>query len=81
MCARALSCAQLFATPWTAARQAPLSMGSPRWECGSGSPFPPPEDLPDPGLNLHLLSPVTGRWILDHRATVETDPHLNQTAG
>ena len=26
-CARSLSCIQLFATPWTVARQAPLSMG------------------------------------------------------
>ena len=37
-----------FATPWTIARQAPLSMGFPRQERWSGLPFPPPEDLPDP---------------------------------
>ena len=28
-----LSCVRLFATPWTRARQAPLSMGFPRQEC------------------------------------------------
>ena len=39
-----------FATPWTAACQAPLSMGFPRQEYGSGLPFPPPGDLPDPGI-------------------------------
>ena len=39
-----------FATPWTIARQAPLSMGFPRQECWSGFPFPPPGDLPDPGI-------------------------------
>ena len=36
-------------TPWTVARQAPLSMGFPRQEYWSGFPFPSPGDLPDPG--------------------------------
>ena len=31
-CLRAKSCSTLFATPWTAARQDPLSMGFPRQE-------------------------------------------------
>ena len=50
-----LSCfsrVQLFATPWTVAHQAPLSMGFPRQEYWSGLPFPSPEDLPDPGIKL-----------------------------
>ena len=38
------------ATPWTVAPQAPLSMVFPRQEYWSGLPFPPPEDLPDPGI-------------------------------
>ena len=38
-----LSRAQLFATPWTAAYQAPLSMGFPRQEYWSGVPLPSPE--------------------------------------
>ena len=37
-------------TPWTAARQAPLSIGFPRQEYWSGLPFPSPGDLPDPGI-------------------------------
>ena len=41
---------QLFATEWTVALQAPLSMVSSRQECWSGLPFPPPGDLPDPGI-------------------------------
>ena len=41
---------QLFATPWTVARQAPLSMGFPRREYWSGLPFPSPGDLLDPGI-------------------------------
>ena len=58
---------QLFATPWTVAHQAPLSMGFSRQEYWSGLPCSPPGDLPNPGLNpglmhcrwiLYLLSPV-----------------------
>ena len=41
---------QLFATPRTVARQAPLSMGFSREEYWSGLPFPSPGDLPDPGI-------------------------------
>ena len=48
----AQSCPTLcfFATPWTAAYQAPLSMGFSRQEYWSGLPFPSPVDLPDPGI-------------------------------
>ena len=38
----------LFATPWTVARQAPLSMGFSRQEFCSGLPCPPLGHLPDP---------------------------------
>ena len=41
---------QLFATPWTAVHQAPLSMESSRQEYWSGLPCPSPGDLPDPGV-------------------------------
>ena len=43
-----LSHVRLFATPWPAARQVPLCMEFSRQ--GSGLPFPPPGDLPDPGI-------------------------------
>ena len=36
---KSLSCAQLLATPWTAAHQAPLSMGFSRQEYWSGLPL------------------------------------------
>ena len=36
--------------PWTAAHQAPQSMGFSRQEYWSGLPFPSPGDLPDPGI-------------------------------
>ena len=41
---------QLLATPWTAANQAPLSMGFSRDEYWSRLLFPSPGDLPDPGI-------------------------------
>ena len=41
---------RLFATPWTVAPQAPLSMGFFRQEYWSGLPFPSPGDLPEPGI-------------------------------
>ena len=43
-------------TPWTVACQAPLSMGFPRQEHWSGLPFPPPGDLPDPGIEPVALA-------------------------
>ena len=44
-----------FGAPWTAARQAPLSMGLPRQEYWSGLLFPSPRLSLTQGLNLHLL--------------------------
>ena len=39
-------------TPWTVARQAPLSIEFSRQEYSNGLPFLPPGDLPDPGIKL-----------------------------
>ena len=39
---KSLSRVQLFANPWTVARQAPLSMGFSRQDHWSGLPFPSP---------------------------------------
>ena len=49
---KSLSRVRLFATPWTAAHQAPPSTGFSRQEYWSGLPFPSPGDLPDPGIEL-----------------------------
>ena len=46
-----LSHVRLFATPWTVACQAPLSMGFSRQEYWSVYPFPSPGALPDPGMD------------------------------
>ena len=48
VCMCVLSCVRLFATLW--AHQAPLFMGFSRQEYWSRLPFPPPRDLPDPGI-------------------------------
>ena len=47
---KSLSRVRLFATLWTVAYQASLSMGFSRQEYWSGLPFPSPGDLPDPGI-------------------------------
>ena len=49
-CLSLFSRVRFFATLWTAADQAPLSMAFPRQEYWSGLPCPPPRDLPDPGI-------------------------------
>ena len=43
-CPQSLSCVWCFATPWTVARQAPLSMGFSRQAYWSGLPLPSPGD-------------------------------------
>ena len=66
---KSLSRVRLFATPWTAAYQAPLSMGFSRQQYWSGLPFPSPGDLPNPGIEPGspalqtdaLLSEPTGK--------------------
>ena len=53
------SCIRLFVTLWIVAHQAPLSVGFSRQEYWSGLPCPPPEDLPNPGIEpASLTSPA-----------------------
>ena len=42
-------------TLWTVACQAPLSVGFPRQEYWSGLPFPYSGELPNQGIEPHLL--------------------------
>ena len=54
-----LSHVWLFATAWTGAHQAPLSMGFSRQEYWSGLPYPSPGDLPNPGIeSMSPMSPA-----------------------
>ena len=56
-----LSHVQLFVAPWTAGCQASLSLEFPRQEYWSGLPFPPPGDLPNPGVEP-ASSALAGRF-------------------
>ena len=59
LCVCVLSHNWLFATPWTAAYQAPLFIGFPRQRYWNGLPFSSPGDLPDPGIEpMSLASPA-----------------------
>ena len=60
MQAQSLSHVWLFATLWTVAHQAPLSMRFFKQEHWSGVLFPPPGDLPAPWWNSCLL-----HWLMD----------------
>ena len=62
---------QLPATPWTVACQAPLSMGVCRQAYWSGLSFPPPGDLPDPGIEPASLSSLalTGEFFTIYIST------------
>ena len=54
---KSLSRVQPFATPWTVAYQAPLSMGFSRQEYWSGLPCPCPGDLPNLGIEPASFTP------------------------
>ena len=70
--AQSLSHVWLFATLWTAAHQAPLSMVFSRQEYSSGLPFPPPGDLPNPGIEPESpTSPALADGFFIHWATWE----------
>ena len=66
VCVQLLSRVRLFVTPWTVARQAPLSMGFSRQEHWSGLPCPPPGDLPDPGIEHASPALQAGSLPLSH---------------
>ena len=70
--AQSLIHVQLFATPWTVAFQAPLSMEFSMREYWSGLPFPIPGDPPDPGIEAEsLASPALAGGFFTTSATWE----------
>ena len=54
-------------TPWTVAYQAPLSTEFSRQEYWSGSPFPSPGDLPDPGIKPGSPALQADSYHLSHK--------------
>ena len=63
---------RLCATLWTVAHRAPLSMGFSRQESWSELPFPPPGDLPEPGIEpVSPVSPALAGRLRYHCTTWE----------
>ena len=72
------SSVKLFATPWTVARQAPLSTGFSRQEYWSGLPCPPPGDLSNIGIKpASLMSPASAGRFFTTIATWEAQRVVN----
>ena len=74
--AQFLNHVRLFETPWTVARQTPLSIEFSRKEYWSGLPIPIPGDLLDPGIEPEFpASPVlqTDSLLLNHWGS---PPHI-----
>ena len=79
LCTSTLSCVRLFVTPWTVAHQALLSVGFLMLEYWSRLPFPPPGDLPDPGIEPpSLKSPALSGGFFTASATWEASPFLGR---
>ena len=70
---KSLSRVRLFATPWTAACQAPLSMGFSRQEYWSGVPSPSPS-LVNQWLKNHLAK----QWTWVRSLVGELKSHISQ---
>ena len=67
---------RLCVTPWTIARQAPLSMGFSRQEFWNGLPCPPPGDLPNLGIEpMSLTSPALAGGFFTTSATWKAPLH------
>ena len=63
---------QVFASLWTVADQAPLSMGFSWQKQWSGLPCPPPGDLSDPGIQpVSLMPPALAVQFFTTSATWE----------
>ena len=74
-----------FATPWTVACQAPMSMEFSRQEYWSGLHFPSPGEFPDPGIKpaysawqadslpLSQLSGKEVKWLYHSRPEAHTE--------
>ena len=77
-CACMLSHIRIFATPWTVACQAPLSMGYPRQEYWSGLPFPSPGDPPDAGIEPRSSALQADSFPLRHQGNPKTFPGISK---
>ena len=65
-------CVWLFATPWDAAHQAPLSLGFSRQEYRNELLCPPPGHLPDPGAEPRSPALWQILYLLSHQGRPKT---------
>ena len=65
----------IFATPWTIAHQAPLSVGFSRRGYWSWLPFPSPGDLADPGIEPSLVHWQADSLLLSHQGSPNPYSH------
>ena len=69
---------QLFVTLWNVACQVPLFVGFSRQEYWSGSPFPSPGELPNPGIKpMSLVCPALAGGFFTTTATWEAPYKVN----
>ena len=71
-----------FVTPWTAAHQAPLYVEFSKQEYWRGLPFPPPGDLPNPGIEpMSPASPALAGWFFTAESALITEVGINRKKG
>ena len=71
MRAKSLQSCLTLCNPMNGSHQAPLSMEVSRQEYWSGLLCPPPGDLPDPGIELRLMSPALAGGFFTASTTLE----------
>ena len=74
---KSLSRVQLFATPWTVTRQAPLSMEFSRQVYWIGLPCPPPGNLPNP--ETEPRSPILQAYFLPSEPPGKPKPESTES--
>ena len=70
ICVQLLNGVWPFETPWTVARQVPMSMGFPRQEYWNRLPFPPPGVLAEPGIKPTSPALAGGSLSLSHQGSL-----------
>ena len=77
LCAQSLGHVQVFASPWTVACQAPLSVRSSRQEYQNGLPLSTPGDIPNPRFEpVSPVSPALAGGFFTTNSTWEAHPPL-----
>ena len=69
VCVCVFSCVRLFVTPWTVARQAPLSMGFSQQQYWNELLCPPPGHLPNSGIKRMSPTLQVDTLLLTHQGS------------